>query len=217
MKHFLLAVALICFGSPAFADGMVDEAPAVSVVEAVAAPVADPVPPIVPTAPAAPSKLNGAYFRTLASNPAHPYVSLGSNFTTRGEYDGMTSQVALIWHKGDPANTLIPDFALNAGLKPFSWTLAACGAGYGNGTGVLTCGSSINVAPTLFGPLAQVLKATGNPVAKAIATFMAGAPNGSGLALGYTWHMEPVADGALKPFSQWGSHVDAFIGAGYEF
>lgn len=215
MKHWMLFVALVCFGSPAFAqDGVIPPDAVVTSVVIQLKP--DPVPPIVPTVPA-PVKVSRPYFMTLASNPSHPYVSLGSNFTTKGEYDGMTSQVALIWHKGDPTNTLIPDFALNAGLKPFSWTLLACGAGYGNGTGVLTCGSSINVAPTLFGPLAQVLNATSNPVAKAIASFVAGAPNGSGLALGYTWHMEPVSGGALSPFSQWGSHVDAFIGAGYEF
>ncbi len=216
MKHFLFAVALICFGSSVMAQESAPAAPAPEVIEVTTQIKPDPVPPIVPTAPAV-IKVNKPYFMTLVSNPAHPYVSLGSNFTTKGEFDGMTSQVALIWHKGDPNNTLIPDSLQNAGLKPFSWTLLACGAGYGNGTGVLTCGSSINVAPTLFGPLAQVLNATSNPVAKAIASFMAGAPNGSGLALGYTWHMEPVADGALKPFNQWGSHVDAFIGAGYSF
>lgn len=216
MKHFLLAVALICFGSPALAQDVPAVAPAPEVVDVVIPLKPEPAP--LPAAPAALApKLNGAYFKTLLSNPSHPYVSLGSNFTTKGEFDGMTSQVALIWHKGDPTNTLIPDFALNAGIKPFSWTLVACGAGYGNGSGVLTCGSSINVAPTLFGPLAQALKLTSNPVANAVATFIAGAPNGSGLALGYTWHMEPVAQGALKPFNQWGSHVDAFVGAGYMF
>lgn len=167
--------------------------------------------------PAVAADFDGAYFHTIIQNSSHPYVSAGSNFTTKGKFDGATTQVAMIWHKGDAKNTLIPQFALDAGAKPFSWTLVACGAGYGNGTGVLTCGSSINVAPTLFGPLSQLLNLTQNPIAKAIGTFLVGTPSGSGLALGYTWHMEPVRDSTLKPLNHWGSHADMFVGVGYEF
>jgi len=162
---------------------------------------------------------NGPYFDAIwrGDNIKHPVVSAGANITMKGAYDGVTTQTAIIWHRGDVNNTLLPDALLNVGVKPVSWTLLSCGAGYGKGTGMLTCGSSVNVAPTLLGPLAQILKATSNPAAIAAGTFIAGTPSGTGLALGYTWHMEPVQGGTVMPFDRWGSHLDAFIGAVYGF
>ena len=169
---------------------------------------------------AAPSyAFDGAYFKGIWENQNYksPIVSEGTLLTMKGAYDGETGQVAIAWHQADPNDTLIPQSLQNIGIKPFSWTLLNCGGGYGNGTGLLTCGSSINVAPTLLGPIAQPLKASSNALAHAAGVFIAGTPSGTGLALGYVWNMIPVQNATIMPLDRWGSHLDAFLGASYAF
>lgn len=163
------------------------------------------------------SPASAQYFNTIAQNPAHPYMSAGTNLTMKGAFDGVTTQVALIWHKGDPKDSMLPQALLDAGVQPISWSLLDCGAGYGNGAGVLTCGSAVNLAPTLLGPLAKALGHSSSAMAQGLATMINGSPAGTGLALGYTWHAEPIQSGTLLPFDRWGSHLDAFLGLAYGF
>ena len=162
---------------------------------------------------------DGPYFKGIweGDNYKHPVVSEGTLLTMKGAYDGETTQVAIAWHAASASDTLIPQALQNVGFKPFSWTLLNCGGGYGNGNGLITCGSSINVAPTLLGPIAQPLKMSSNPIAQAVGIFIANTPSGSGLALGYVWNMTPVQNATIMPFDRWGSHLDAFLGASYVF
>ena len=160
---------------------------------------------------------DGPYFTALWENPAHPVASAGSLLTAKGAYDGVSTKVALVWHKADPKNSIVPQALQNVGVKPFSWTLLDCGAGYGNGTGKADCGAGVNLAPTLLGPLAQPLKASSSPLAQAIGAVIGGLPDGSGLNVGPTWAATPVQNGTLMPINHWGSHLDFFFGATYGF
>ena len=171
---------------------------------------------------AAPSHaFDGPYFKGIWENGNYktPYVSAGTNLTMKGNTDGQTVQTTLIWHPADPKNSLIPQSLQNVGVKSFSWSLLNCGGNFNfsSGSGSLVCGSSVNVAPTLLGPAAQLLEASSNAAASAVGTFIADDTNGNGLAIGYTWNMHPVNGGTIEPFDRWGTHLDAFIGVGYTF
>ena len=160
---------------------------------------------------------DGPYFTALWENPAHPVASVGSLLTAKGAYDGVSTKVTLVWHKADAANSITPQALQNIGVKPFSWTLLDCGAGYGNGTGKLNCGAGVNLAPTILGPIAQPLKASSSPLAQAAGAIIGGLPDGSGLNVGPTWAATPIQNGTLRPLNRWGSHLDFFFGATYGF
>ncbi len=160
---------------------------------------------------------DGPYFTAIWENPKHPLTSAGSLLTAKGGYDGVSTKVALVWHKADPDDSLIPAALQNIGVKSFGWTLLDCGAGYGNGTGKLDCGTGINFAPTLLGPIAAPLKASTSKLAQAIGAIVGGLPDGSGLNVGPTWAATPVQHGVLLPINHWGSHLDFFFGASFGF
>ena len=175
---------------------------------------------LVLAAVAAPAHaFDGPYFTGIWENGnyLHPLVSATTLLTTKGAYDGESTQVALVWHKADPLNSLIPQALQNVGVAPFSWALLSCGAGYGNGTAKLTCGSAVNFAPTLLGPVAQLLGQSSNALAQAASVAIKGTPDGTGLSLGYVWSAAPVADGAVQPLNHWGSHLDASLGLNFAF
>ena len=163
------------------------------------------------------SAFDGPYFTAIWENPSHPVASAGSLLTAKGGYDGVTTKIALVWHKADATNSIIPQDLQNIGVKPFSWTLLDCGAGYGNGTGKMDCGAGVNLAPTLLGPLAAPLKASSSPLAQAAGGIIGGLPDGSGLNVGPTWAATPVQHGTLLPVNHWGSHLDFFFGGTYSF
>ena len=52
---------------------------------------------------------DGPYFTALWENPSHPVASAGSLLTAKGAYDGVSTKVALVWHKADAANSIIGD------------------------------------------------------------------------------------------------------------
>ncbi len=163
---------------------------------------------------------DGPYFQGIWENGnyAHPLASAGELMTTKGAYDGVATKIALVWHPADPLNSIIPLSFQRAGIKPFSWTLLDCGAGYGNGTGKLDCGAGVNFAPTLLGPLAQPLEASSSPAAQLAGQIIsADLPNGSGLNIGPTWAATPIQNGTIMPLNHWGSHLDFFFGASYAF
>lgn len=167
------------------------------------------------------SAFDGPYFQGIweQDNYKHAATSLNTLVTPKGAFDGMALQTALVWHKGDPANTLIPERLQALGVKPFSWTLLACGGSAGNGEAAFVCGSSVNVAPTLLGPLADLLKGTSSGIAQAVGDFIAKDPNasGAGLNLGYAWSAKPIVNGAMQPLNHWGSKLDAAMGLAYVF
>ncbi len=169
-------------------------------------------------APAA-HAFDGAYFQAVweGDNYKHQPVSAGTLLSSRGGFDGLSARGGIAWHKADPANSLVPQFLRDAGVKPFSWTLLACGGAVGNGDASFSCGPGVNLSPTVLGPLAELLKQSRSSLAQGAAVLIEGTPDGTGLNLGPTWSATPVANGAFKPINRWGSKLDWFLGAAYTF
>lgn len=155
MKHFLLAVALICFGSPAQAK---------------------------------------PYFETIAKDPAHPKVSASLLYTSKLEFDGGVTDVALVFHRADATDTLWPQKLLDLGAPPLSWTLLELGVGGNRQSAFLRGGLALDVAPTLLGPLRKVLAGVGGTAA-AVGKLLVD-ENGSGVKLSVGWKTDVLHNGA---------------------
>lgn len=175
MKHWLIAVSLICFGSQAHA----------------------------------------AYFDTLFRDPTHPKIAVSSLFTPKFVFDGAESDVALVFHKADPNETIIPQRLLDAGVKPVSWTLLEAGAGGDRHTGFASVGPGIYVAGTLLGPLTALLEYAGGTYATVGKLLVS--PDGGGLRLGIHWKANAVENGALVPFNHLRFAPRYVLGYSYQF
>lgn len=162
---------------------------------------------------------DGPYFQAIweGQNYKSAPQSAGTLLTMRGGFDGLSLRKSIIWHKSDAANTLIPQALQNIGVKPFGWSLLDLGGSAGNGAANITAGSGLNLAPSLLGPLAQVLEQSSSSLAKGVGGLIAGDTSGAGLDLGYVWNANPVQSGTIMPLNRWGSHLDAFVGINYIF
>lgn len=174
MKHYLLAVALICFGSSARAA-----------LGGVAGP--DGVKPSTP------------YFETILKDPAHPRIGAGVLYTPAFEFDGAVTDVALVFHRANPDDTLWPKQLLDIGFPPISWTLLELGGGGNRESGFVHGGASVNLAPTVLGPLTKALEHAGGRYA-AIGRLLE-APNGSGIRFGVGWKANVIRDGGIAPLN----------------
>lgn len=156
-----------------------------------------------------------AYLKTFFQDPAHPKVSGSMLLTSRGDFDGGESDLALIFHKADPAETLMPQALLDLGIKPVSWTLLEGGAGGNTHTGFLSAGPGVYVAPTLLGPLTQALEAAGGNYA--VLGHLLVSPDGSGLRLGVHWKANVINNGGLTRFNDLRFPPRYVFGYGYQF
>ncbi len=163
---------------------------------------------------AAPAKAS-PYFDTVFRDPAHPKISAALLYTPRFDFDGGVSDVAVIYHKGDPANTVWPKALLDMGIPPVSWSLLELGAGGNRQTGFVHFGTSVNVAPTLLGPLASGLKGLGGKAA--VAGNLLVAPNGGGVKLSLGWKANAVEDGAIVRFNRLRFPPRYGVGYTYQF
>jgi hypothetical protein len=141
-----------------------------------------------------------AYFDTLFADPAHPRVSARMLYTSRFAPDGGIGDVALIYHRADPADSLWPKAFLDAGAPPISWTLLEIGAGGNLQTAFASAGVSVNVAPSVLGPLAAALKRAGGAAANFGALLVA--PNGSGVNASLGWKTNVLQDGGFARFDR---------------
>lgn len=139
-----------------------------------------------------------AYFNTIVSDPAHPKISAKLLYTSKFALDGGLSDVALVYHKADPADCLWPKKLLDLGFPPVSWTLLEAGAGGNRETAFTHLGVSVNFAPTLLGPLINALDKIGGK-AEALGMLLV-SPDGSGLSLGLGWKANVVQNGGVVPF-----------------
>lgn len=155
------------------------------------------------------------YFNTIVKDPTHPKMSAELLYTPKIEFDGGVTDVALVYHKGDPTDTLWPQPLLDIGAPPFSWTLFEMGAGGNRDTGFIHTGASINVAPTLLGPLTEGLKSAGGTYAK-IGTLLV-APDGGGVKLGIGWKTNIVRNGGFERFDHLSMPPRYGIGYTYQF
>ncbi len=160
-------------------------------------------------------RARAAYFDTIFQDPAHPKLSAKFLYTPKFAPDGGVTDVAAVYHRADPADSLWPRALLAAGLPPLSWTLLELGAGGNSQSGFLHFGASVNAAPTILGPLTARLRAAGGTYAKAADVLSA--PNGTGLALGLGWKADAVANGGLRRFNQMRFPPRFGVGYTYQF
>lgn len=135
------------------------------------------------------------YFDTIIKDPAHPKMSAQLLYTPQFDFDGGVTNVALVYHKADPTDTLWPRKLLDLGMPPISWTLLEVGLGGNRQTAFVHGGLAVDVAPTLLGPLTNALKAAGGTAAKIGSLIVA--PNGSGVKLSVGWKTNVIQNGGL--------------------
>ena len=170
------------------------------------------------TSAASAATFDGQYFQEVWANQnyLHPITSTLALETFKGASDGACADVSLIWHHGDPKNTLLPQWLLNAGVQPISWGWVG-GGGYSttNHSATVNSGIMVNLAPSVLGPIATPLSTSSNAVLSAIGNAILGVPKGMSVALGPVWYAEPVSNGTLLPVNHWGSHADWGLGLSY--
>lgn len=155
------------------------------------------------------------YFTTIVGDPKHPKVSETVIYTSKVSFDGALTDVAIAYHKADPEDCLWPDFLLKKGMPPISWTLLEMGIGGNKQTAFIHAGASVNLAPTLLGPVVSGLKEIGGKAAKLGALLVS--DDGSGLKLGIGWKSNIIEDGGLKRFDEMRFPPRYGIGYSYQF
>ena len=137
----------------------------------------------------------GPYFQTLLKDPTHPKISVSAIYTPALVFDGMITDVAVVYHKADRNNTLWPQKALDMGLEPLSWTLLEIGFGGNSDSGFVSAGISVNAAPTLLGPLVKALSSIGGKAAAFGALIID--KDGNGVKLSLRWKADLIKTGGL--------------------
>ncbi len=159
-----------------------------------------------------------AYFTTIFQdqNYKNPQISAGATFNSRFQLNGGNSQVALVYHGADIHDTLLPQFLLDAGVQPISWSLLNAGAGVSNGSLSLPFGPSVNLVGTVLGPLLQFAKSSSSKVAQGAAS-MVQSPSG-GITAGPVWTLSHLyANGTVFPVDSWTAPPGWFIGGLWKF
>lgn len=191
MKHYLLAVALICFGSTS-ARAILGSKP--------------------PEEGPRPSK---PYFETIVRDIAHPKVTASTLYTSRFDFDGGETKAALVWHKGDPNDTLWPQQLLDLGMPPLSWALLELGVGGNRESAFGRIGSSVDIAPTILSPLSSALKGAGGTAA--VVGNLLVSPNGSGVNISFGWKANVIQNGGVARFNEWRFPPRFGFGYTYQF
>ena len=136
-----------------------------------------------------------AYICSLFQDPRSLYLSAAALYTPKFDFDGALTDIATVYHKADPHDTLWPQSWINAGVPALSWQLLELGLGGDRKTAFVAAGASVDLAPTLLGPLARVLDNAGGN--NAVASKLIVDPDGSGLKIGYGGKMLVIENGGL--------------------
>lgn len=155
------------------------------------------------------------YFQTVVSNPFHPFTSLTAIFTSKAVFDGALAEVAAVYHKGDKNETLLPQFLLDAGIQPVSWALLELGAGGNKETGFVNAGLGVNLAPSLLGPVTQLLERAGGNYA-AFGKYVV-SPDGNGVKLSLSWKLNVISEGGFTPLTDYRAPPRYGVGYGWQF
>jgi len=153
------------------------------------------------------------YFQTILKNLAHPKMSASLLYTSKGDFDGGVTDVALIYHKGDPTDTLWPQQLLDLGMPPVSWTLLEFGFGGNRQSAFVRPGISVDVAPTLLGPIKDALHGIGG-IAGRFGSLLV-AENGSGVKASVGWKADLIQNGSVQRFND--LRLPPRYGIGYTF
>lgn len=155
------------------------------------------------------------YFNTLYSDPLHPKISATALFTSKADFDGTVGDVALVYHKANPEDSLWPRALLNAGFPPISWTLWEIGAGGDGHSSFVHTGASLDIAPTLLGPLVGLLHRAGDTASR-FGDILAN-EDGSGLRIGLGWKGNVIENGDVLRFNRWRFAPRYGVGYSYVF
>lgn len=172
MKHYLLAVALICFGSSRAAARLGGEA--------------------LPDG----QRVSKPYFETILKDPKHPKVSASVLYTSQLEFDGGVTDIALVYHKADRDDTLWPQKLLDLGMPPLSWTLLELGVGGNRQSAFARGGIAVDVAPSLLSPLKDALHSVGGLAGRFGSLLVA--ENGNGVKMSVGWKTNILQNGAVQ-------------------
>lgn len=140
----------------------------------------------------------GGYLEAIVSDPSHPKMSASLQYTSKLDFDGGVTDVALVYHRADPHDSLWPQKWIDAGVPAISWTLLECGAGGNTKTAFGECGASVDLAQTLLSPLSSALKTAGGKYA-AFGSLLV-SPNGGGVKLGVGWKSNLIENGGFARF-----------------
>ncbi len=162
-----------------------------------------------------PVSLDAAYFKTIVSDINHPQMSAGATFNSRFSPIGGIINYSIIYHPADADDSLIPGFLLRSGVRPISWSLLDVGVGGASGNFIAPVGASINLTPTVLGPLVDYLGKSESSIARGIGNIISG-PNG-GVAFGPKWVAYPVVDSVVVPVTQWRFPPGWFVGGMWTF
>lgn len=133
------------------------------------------------------------YFDTILKDPAHPKLTLSTLFTSRAAFDGAETKAAIVYHKGDATDTLWPQKLLDLGAPPLSWALFELGVGGNSQSAFVRGGASVDVAQTILGPAAQLLRGAGGTAA-VIGNLLI-SPDGNGVNLSIGWKARLIENG----------------------
>ncbi len=161
-------------------------------------------------APAA--AFDGPYFKKIyGKDGVNVNASLGAVIDENASVQNAAfTNIALIYHDADPANTIIPE-NLQAYIPPESWTLL--NLGYGGGLAGL--GASINLAATAQGYLSQGLLASSNSKLQAFGNYIKPGASPFSINVGPEWFSKIVDHSVILPFNQWKGRPGWFVGGSY--
>lgn len=155
------------------------------------------------------------YFQTILKDPAHPKVSASLLYTAQMDFDGGVTDVALVYHKADPTDTLWPQKLLDLGMPPLSWTLLELGFGGNRDTAFARGGLAVDVAPTLLSPLKDGLHRIGGLAGRFGSLLVA--ENGTGVKLSVGWKTTLLQNGNLQRFNDLRFPPRYGVGYTYQF
>lgn len=166
------------------------------------------------------ASFDGKYFTgvwQLDSLSQMPSSTLELTNLKTGALDGAVANISPMWHHGDPKNTLLPQWALNAGIQPISWGFVM-GGGYStvSHSGIMDGGLAFNLAPSVLGVIATPMSKATNPAVSTIGKIILG-ESAVSLAVGPVYYAVPVTNGTVQPFNRWGSRVDGAVGLAYNW
>ena len=157
-----------------------------------------------------------AYFETIFSDPLHPRISATLLYTPQFKPDGGVANVAIIHHRASSQDTIIPKMLLNLGMQPVSWTLLELGGGGNREKGFGTIGTSVDLAPTLLGPLASWLLKVGGKGA-AVSQLLVSPDGTGGVKLSIAWKADALEHGTIMPLNHWRFPPRYGVGYCYQF
>lgn len=145
------------------------------------------------------------YFRLI--DPSHPIVSAGVLFDPKDIMNtGVITNIALVTHSTRDG-TIVPD-KYQGILAPEDWVPVQVGGGYAAGNGVISAGTSVNLAPAVASALLRKVNASSSPIlqgAKQALSCGYSTASGSniGFAFGPTLVAFPIRNGVILPINKW--------------